>query len=234
MSLHSLVLARMDALDGADREALQAASVLGQRFTLDALRHLHGDGNYTCDSLINHLMVRPDNGAFLISHALIRDGVYASLLNTSKRALHTKAAQFFHNRDPVLHAEHLERAGDPGAAAAWSSAAKSLAERYRDARAAEAVKRGLLVAESDVDRFALTCFSGDLQRRLGDPSDSESMFQQALELASTDPQRCQALIGIAAADRLLARDDDGVQALDRAQPNVGSATSISPRSKFYS
>ena len=217
-SLHSLVLARMDALASGDREALRAASILGQRFTLDALRSLLGRADYACDGLIDRLMVRPDNGAFLFSHALIRDGVYASLLNTSKRTLHAKAAQYFKDQEPVLHAEHLERAGDPGAANAWLLAAKNLAERYRDTRAAEAVKQGLLVSESDVDRFALTCFSGDLQRRLGDPSDSESLFQQALELASSDPQRCQALIGIAAADRLLARDDDGVQVLDRAQP----------------
>ena len=217
-SLHSLVLARMDALAGDDREALRAASILGQRFTLDALRSLLGRADYACDGLIDRLMVRPDNGAFLFSHALIRDGVYASLLNTSKRTLHAKAAQYFEDQDPVLHAEHLERADDPGAAIAWLSAAKNLAERYRDTRAADAVEQGLLVAESDVDRFALTCFSGDLQRRLGNPSDSETLFQQALELAATDAQRCQALIGIAAADRLLARDDDGVQALDRAQP----------------
>ena len=217
-SLHSLVLARMDALDSSDREALQGASVLGQRFPLDALRSVLGWDGYECDGLINRLMVRPDNGAYLFSHALIRDGVYASLLNSSKRTLHARAAQYFEDRDPVLHAEHLERADDPRAAAAWLSAAKNLAKRYRDARAAEAVMQGLSVANSELDRFTLTCFSGDLQRRLGNPSDSETLFQQALELAATDSQRCQVLIGIAAADRLLARDDDGVQALDRAQP----------------
>ena len=149
-SLHSLVLARMDALDSSDREALQGASVLGQRFPLDALRSVLGWDGYECDGLINRLMVRPDNGAYLFSHALIRDGVYASLLNSSKRTLHARAAQYFEDRDPVLHAEHLERADDPRAAAAWLSAAKNLAKRYRDARAAEAVMQGLSVANSEL------------------------------------------------------------------------------------
>ena len=39
-SIQSLVLARIDRLPAADKQALQAASVLGQRFELEALRHL--------------------------------------------------------------------------------------------------------------------------------------------------------------------------------------------------
>ena len=110
-SLHSLVLARMDALASGDREALRAASILGQRFTLDALRSLLGRADYACDGLIDRLMVRPDNGAFLFSHALIRDGVYASLLKLfgrlpflakglrSMRFDHCLAAQTTHATD---------------------------------------------------------------------------------------------------------------------------------------
>ena len=37
-TIHCIVLARTDALAATDRQALQAASVLGQRFGLDALR----------------------------------------------------------------------------------------------------------------------------------------------------------------------------------------------------
>ncbi|MCH9013952.1 MAG: AAA family ATPase, partial [Proteobacteria bacterium] len=42
-SIQSLVLARMDRLSHSDKQALQAASVLGQRFTLDVLRRLLDD-----------------------------------------------------------------------------------------------------------------------------------------------------------------------------------------------
>ena len=40
----SVIIARIDGLDPADRKAIQAASILGQRFTTAALRHVLGDG----------------------------------------------------------------------------------------------------------------------------------------------------------------------------------------------
>ena len=39
-TIQSLVLARIDRLAPVDKQALQAASVLGKRFSLDGLRHL--------------------------------------------------------------------------------------------------------------------------------------------------------------------------------------------------
>ena len=41
-SIRSLVLSRVDRLAPADRDAVQAASVIGQRFGLPLLRHLVG------------------------------------------------------------------------------------------------------------------------------------------------------------------------------------------------
>ena len=46
-SVQSLVQARLDHLPPADRQALQAASVLGQRFAPDALGHLLGQPRTT-------------------------------------------------------------------------------------------------------------------------------------------------------------------------------------------
>ena len=59
ISVQSLVQARMDLLDAADKQALQAAAILGQQFTLDALRHLTLNPGYTCTGLIAHLLVKP-------------------------------------------------------------------------------------------------------------------------------------------------------------------------------
>ena len=42
-SIQSLILARVDQLDKADKHALQAAAILGQRFSLDLLRRLLRD-----------------------------------------------------------------------------------------------------------------------------------------------------------------------------------------------
>jgi predicted ATPase len=63
-SIHSVVLARMDALAPDDKQALQSASVLGQRFSLDALHHLTGNSNYSYAGLIQHHLVRPESEGF--------------------------------------------------------------------------------------------------------------------------------------------------------------------------
>ena len=127
-SVQSLVQARLDRLDPADKAALQAASVLGQRFDAAVLAHLLERPGYALDRLVAHLLVRPQaRGATSSRHALIRDAVYDSLLKGRRRELHRRAAAWFDGRDPVLHAEHLDRAEDPEAPRAYLAAARAQA-----------------------------------------------------------------------------------------------------------
>ena len=58
-SVQNLVQARLDRLEPEDRQALQAASVLGQRFAPDALRHLLGRPDYDPARLVRQFLVRP-------------------------------------------------------------------------------------------------------------------------------------------------------------------------------
>ncbi len=201
-SIQSLVLARMDRLLGPDKAALQAASVIGQRFSVDALRHLIEDPGYDCGGLVSHHLVRPEGGAYLFAHALIRDGVYASLLNTRKRELHGRAAQWYADDDPVLHAEHLDRAGDPAAPMAYLDAAKSLAGDYRYVRVLGLIERGLEVAREAGEKFALTCLNGEMLHDLGSIPESRAAFSESAELAQDDSQRCRAWIGLAGCMRI--------------------------------
>ncbi len=114
-TVQTLIQARLDRLEPSDREALRAASVLGQRFTLPALRAILGRADYEPGQLIQRLLVRPTGDDFLFAHALIRDAVYDMLLRTRRRELHRRAAAYFAGRDAVLHAQHLDRAGEPTA-----------------------------------------------------------------------------------------------------------------------
>jgi class 3 adenylate cyclase len=97
-SVQSIVLGRMDILEVADRQALQASSILGQRFALDALRNLIEDPEYDCRALVEHFLVRPEGTGFLFAHALVRDGVYSSLLKDRRRDLHKRAADWYASR----------------------------------------------------------------------------------------------------------------------------------------
>ena len=165
-SVQSLVQARLDHLSPPDKQAAQAAAVFGQRFALDALRHLLDDPRYDCAALVEGILVRPVGDGFLFAHALIRDAVYDTLLKAKRRELHRHAAVWFAERDLTLHAEHLDRADDP-------AAPRPISPRRASRRVATATSRrspwqtgpGAPVAAAE--RFALTCLQGELFEHLG-------------------------------------------------------------------
>ena len=136
-SIHSLVLARMDRLQARDRQAFQAAAVIGQRFDLALQRHLIGDTQYVCDRLVAHALVLPEGDDFLFAHALIQEGAYASLLRSTRKTLHLKSANWYEGKDPLLRAQHLDRAEDerrqaPISRPRWPSAPPSGSRRRSD------------------------------------------------------------------------------------------------------
>ncbi len=216
-SVQSLVQARLDHLSPADRQALQAASVLGQRFTADALGHLLGQGAHDCAALVRHLLVRSIGDELLFAHALIRDGVYDSLLRSRRAALHLRAAEWFAARDAGLHAEHLDRAQDPGAPDAYLEAARSQLATYRYDGALDLAERGLAIARTEQQTFALTCLRGDILHDLGAMAEAGEAYAAALAAASDDAQRCRAWLGLAAVKRVTDDLDGAFADLERAE-----------------
>ena len=215
-SIQSLILARMDRLQPADRHALQAAAIIGQRFSIDTLRHLVDDPAFECDQLVAHNLVRPAGAEMLFAHALIRDGAYSTLLSTTKAALHRRAADWFQDRDLILHAEHLDRASDPDAPAAYLAASQAEADAFRHERALGLAERGLALA--DEDRFPLASQRAELLARLGRSKESIAAYREAQAHARTQAEHCQSWIGVAAGVRLLGGADEGIEALDKAEP----------------
>ncbi len=217
-TIQSLVLARMDRLGTRDKQAVQAASVVGKRFTLEALRSLIGDPGYACDQLVASDLVRPETSDYLFAHALIQEGVYSSLLHSRKRELHRKAAAWFGERDPILRAEHLDRAEDPGAAQAYLTAAQGEARRFRYDTALRLAERGAQLESAGPERCELALLRGELLREVGRSQDSIVAFQTALELAQEDGQRCRAWMGIAGGNRVTGEFALAMDALDHAEP----------------
>jgi tetratricopeptide (TPR) repeat protein len=204
-SIQSLVQERIDRLDPADKAAVQAASVLGQRFVNSALAYLLDRAEYVPDNLVSRLLVRPQqaNGDLLLfTHVLIRDAIYDTLLRSRRRELHRRAAEWYADRDPVLRAEHLDRAEDPEAARAYLAAARSQAAEYRQEAALQLVERGLALASDRNDRFALTCLQGEILHDLGAMREAGPAYQAALEAAVDDRDRCTAWIGLATVKRV--------------------------------
>jgi len=216
-SLQSVVLARLDQLPAKDRQALQAASVLGQRFETADLGGLINQQGYDPGELLRRQLVRPEGTGLLFAHALIRDGAYASLTRERRTALHQAAAALFKDCDAALHAEHLDRAEDPAAAQAYLAAANGEAAAYRVDRALKLAERGLEVAKSAEDRAALAPAVGRYALDIGLGMPARAAFAVLAE-SEAPAVRCRGLIGLAAADRMLAAIPQAMETLAAAEP----------------
>ena len=216
-SIQNVVLARTDLLSVEDRRAIQAASVLGQRFTLLHLRALLQEPLYACDTLVRNVLLRPVRNGLQFAHALVRDGVYGSLTHARRRELHKTAATIFFD-DPVLRAEHLDRAGDAEAPRAYVVASKAQASLFRPDQAVALATRGLALATAGRDIVDLALLLGDLQQDAGRGLEALEAYGRALLGSNAETDRRRALLGQAAANRLIARIDDAFSALAEAEP----------------
>ena len=216
-SIQSLVLARMDRLTQRDRQAFQAAAIIGQRFDLALLRHLVGAPDYVCDGLIGNALVLPEGDDFLFAHALIQEGAYSSLLRSRRRELHLQAAEWFADRDLTLRAQHLDRADDDRAPKAYLEAANAKRAAYHVDAALRLVDRGLELACTESDRYSLICLKGELQRDLGDVASSVATYRLAITASPDGVALCQAQLGLAEGLRMSEGLDEALELLDEAQ-----------------
>jgi len=221
-SLQSLVIARLDQLPAEDKQALRAASVIGQRLAGDALRFLLDDPIYDCHRLIRQGLLRIVGGDYLFAHALIQDAIYLSLLSSDKRLLHRRAADWFAERDQILVAEHLDRAEDPSASDAYLRAAQGQMQTYRFDRALQLVQRALQIDFTEPDYYTLYQLRGEIHEHMGEVTASIASYRQALDLATDALQRCRAWMGIAAGQDVADQPDAALAALDEAQTAIAT------------
>jgi class 3 adenylate cyclase/tetratricopeptide (TPR) repeat protein len=219
-TIASVVLARLDRLPAHEKAALQAASIAGQRFDVALVDDLL-DGPAILDEARARDLVRDSSsGGLMFSHALIRDAAYASLLHSARRVLHRRAAQWYQQRDLALRAEHLERAEDEDAPLAFLDAARAAFAELHPEVALTLARRGAKLARPGAVAYALEMLTGEVARDLGDAGTSAAAFARAVELAPGDAERGLAHIGVASAHRLTSSIDQGLAALDAAQPIV--------------
>ena len=221
-TLHGVVLSRVDGLRLEDRETLQSASILGQRFSLEDLGGLLESAAIDCSKLIENRLLRREGNELIFAHALVREGVYASLLSDRRKALHRSAANWFADRDSALRAEHMERAEDPDAADAYLVAAKEEAALFHFTRALQLAEMGIGVAHDRHQVFRLLHIKGEILLDVSDLDNALIVFGELVETAETGPERCLALTGLAALMRLTDKQEDALPLLDEAQ-SLGEA-----------
>ena len=232
-SVQSLVLGRADRLPPAEKRALQAASVLGQRVPLPVLRHLLGDQSYEATHLIDQQFLTEDDGGLAFVHALMRDGVYGSLLKTRRRELHQAAADWYADRDLSLHAQHLDMAGNPGAAGAYLAAAEAAANEYRAEQALSLARRGLELPGEEATRASLANLSGEVQQGLGRTEEAISAFRKAADVSLAGRPRLRALLGLAHGLLVLDRFAEAMTVLDGAQSEAEKQNLLVEQSRIH-
>jgi predicted ATPase/class 3 adenylate cyclase len=94
-SINAVLSARLDGLPDHEKNVLQAASVVGQRFQLSQVQELAGasDLEDTLESLRQKGLLIGDDGAgneLGFRHLLIRDAAYASMPKGERAALHDR------------------------------------------------------------------------------------------------------------------------------------------------
>ncbi|WP_170327870.1 adenylate/guanylate cyclase domain-containing protein [Ruegeria arenilitoris] len=216
-SIQGIVQSRLDALDRSSRAAIQAASVLGQRFSPEVLNFILGEGHLDVSTLIRSALIREAGTDLMFAHALIRDGSYATLVKSERARLHRQAAKWFEDRDATLRAQHLDRAGATNAAQAYLDAAENLIRAFQFDDASPLIERALELPAPSGVRFDLFCARGETHRLQGLSDDALREFKEAADLAETDEQVSRAHIGLAQAARQASLYKDALQSLDTAE-----------------
>jgi len=141
-TLQALIAARLDALEPELRSLLQVGGVLGQSFTIAALRELSGASDDVLASrlsaLVRHEMLSleadprsPERGQYQFVQGVVREVAYQSLARAQRRALHVAAARYFEalgedELAPVLASHYLEaQKASPGGPEADALAAQA-------------------------------------------------------------------------------------------------------------
>ncbi|MEV5569875.1 BTAD domain-containing putative transcriptional regulator [Spirillospora sp. NPDC052269] len=134
---------RFDGLPNGTRAVLTRASVLGDAIDLDVLIALAGDEEQVLDAVEQGLragfLIEPGRGRLAFAHPLIRETLYAGLLDARRVRWHARAAELIERDRPgdvEAIAHHLLRGPGGPSAARHARAAAERAERRVEPRGA--------------------------------------------------------------------------------------------------
>jgi adenylate cyclase len=151
-TLHAVIAARIDRLEPGAKRTLNAAAVVGSRFTPETLKALEIDPAVE-DLVRAELIDQTEFGAtpeYVFRHPLIRTVAYESQLKSDRAPLHRRLAGTIEQEDQnaALIAEHLEAAGDLGAAYDWHMRAGAWLTNRDNVAAQMSWERAIQVADA--------------------------------------------------------------------------------------
>jgi hypothetical protein len=156
-TLQAAIAARIDRLEPDAKKTLNAAAVIGSRFTTELLAAVGDDpvlDELLKAELIDQIRFTPST-EFAFRHPLIRTVAYQTQLKSDRARVHRRLAAAIQEHDPgstdenaALIAEHLEAAGDLHAAYGWHMRAAAWATNRDIAAARLSWERAQKIADA--------------------------------------------------------------------------------------
>ncbi len=193
-SLQTLVLSRLEKLAVKDRDAAIAAAVIGQRFSVDILNKLLRQPDYDPQPLVDQFLVVRRGENYLFNHALIREGIYQSIVTHDRRQLHQRCADLFLDQELSLAVKHLHWARSEQIESHLIPAIAMAADKFQYKTALELADIGRRVDYVNINTVNLLLWQAEILAKLGDINRSVVVAIDA-EKASTAPeQKIQSLL----------------------------------------
>jgi serine/threonine-protein kinase len=155
-----LVAARMSVLSQGERQVLEVATVLGQRFSEDDLSRLVGadpgaPSGWEYDEALAQLhvmglLVISGRGERAFPHAVVREVAYQGMPDDRRRGLHAAAAERSEiaARSTTIRAMHLLRAGSPDVVDVLEAAAEDASASFDDRKSVSLMRAALRACQS--------------------------------------------------------------------------------------
>ncbi len=185
-TLHALIAARLDGLDGLERHVLEDAAVLGKTFTQRGLAAVSGTDDAELEPILASLVRKelltlqtdprsPERGQYGFLQALVQRVAYDTLARRDRKARHLAAAGFL-ERDAGLDSDEI---------------AEVIAAHYLDAHAADPEADDADLVKAQAREWL--CRAGERAAALAAPEDARRAFDRAAGLADGEEEHARLL-----------------------------------------
>ena len=232
-SLQSLVLSRLERLAVQERDAVIAAAVIGQRFSLDILNKVLQQPDYDPQPLVDEFLVAPRGETYLFNHALIREGIYQSIIARDLQRLHQRCADVLLDQDLPVAIKHLNCAQSEQIAFHLIPAIASAANTFQYDSALALIEIGRQVDYTTINRVSLLVWHAEILAKLGDISRSVTVAAEAAQISASPEQKIQSLL--LQANGLNTLDDfpAALRAIDAAEAIAIQGRLLAQLAKIY-
>ena len=219
LSLHSLVLSRVDQLAERQQRTLKVASIIGRRFragwlagyhpALGAVEEVYADLDATTHADLTAPEGAVARRAYLFVHIVTQEVAYNSLAEATRRMLHEQLGAWLERSGSIdldLLAFHYSRSGHAAKRREYlRRAGDAAAATYSNAAAVDYYERLLAeLTDTDPERGDVLVALGDVLERTSAWQEAAVRYQTAINQPAVDPgtrARAQRGLGVVYRDQ---------------------------------